>query len=129
MKTKYKHTNIVDADWRRLARFYQKVFACEPVPPERDLQGEGLEKRTSGQGAHIIGAHLRLPGYDEKGPTLEIYQYSQNEPRSQVAANREGIMYIAFEVDDVEQTLAEVLRHGGTRFGEIACAEVKASAL
>jgi predicted enzyme related to lactoylglutathione lyase len=125
MKARYKHTNIVAADWRRLAGFYQGVFACELVPPERDLQGTWLEKGTGVPGAHIIGAHLLLPGPGKEGPTLEIYQYSQNEPKSPASANREGIMHLAFEVDDVEQALAEVLRHGGTRVGDIACAEVK----
>jgi catechol 2,3-dioxygenase-like lactoylglutathione lyase family enzyme len=124
-KARYKHTNIVAADWRRLAEFYQEIFGCELVPPERDLQGAWLENGTGVRGAHIIGAHLRLPGHGENGPTLEIYEYSQNEPRSPVAANREGIMHLAFEVDDVEQTMAEVLSHGGIRVGEVTCAEVK----
>jgi len=125
MKVRYKHTNIVAADWRRLARFYQEVFGCEPVPPERDLQGEWLEKGTGVPEAHFTGVHLRLPGYGEDGPTLEIYQYSQTKPRLTIAANCEGIMHLAFEVDDVEQALAAVLSHGGTRVGDTACAEVK----
>jgi len=37
MKAKYKHTNIVANDWRSLAKFYEDVFGCEFVPPERDL--------------------------------------------------------------------------------------------
>jgi len=39
IKSKYKHTNIVAADWRKLAGFYQQVFGCEPVPPERAATG------------------------------------------------------------------------------------------
>lgn len=125
MKARYKHTNIVAAEWRRLAKFYQEVFACKPIPPERDLQGAWLAKGTGVQDAHFIGAHLRLPGHGEDGPTLEIYQYSQNKPRLPIAANREGIMHLAFEVDDVEQAMDAVLNHGGARVGDIACAEVK----
>ena len=111
MKAKYKHTNIVARDWRVLARFYQNVFGCILVPPERNLAGKWLEKGTGVKDAHFKGAHLRLPGYGNSGPTLEIYQYHRNEPRAATAANREGIMHLAFEVDDVEQAAAVILDH------------------
>ena len=125
MKAKYKHTNIIAKDWRSLARFYQDVFQCVPVPPERDLEGSWLEKGTGVPKAHFTGVHLRLPGYGEEGPTLEIYQYSQSQPRLPIAANREGIMHLAFEVDDVEQVLTSVLCHGGNKVGDITSSEVK----
>jgi len=125
MKAKYKHTNIVAADWHQLARFYQEVFNCIIVPPERNLKGEWLEKGTGVANAQFIGAHLRLPGYGEKGPTLEIYQYSLNVPRPPSVANREGIMHLAFEVDDVEKALDLVLKHSGKKIGEVTSSEVK----
>ena len=125
MEAKYKHTNIVAADWRQLARFYQEVFSCTLVPPERNLQGEWLEKGTGVAHAQLTGAHLRLPGYGEEGPTLEIYQYSQNLPRPPSVANCEGIMHLAFEVDDVEKALDLVLRHSGTKIGEVTSSEVQ----
>ena len=125
MKAKYKHTNIVASDWRALARFYENVFGCILVPPERNLAGEWLEEGTGVKDARFKGAHLRLPGYGENGPTLEIYQYHRNEPRAATAANREGIMHLAFEVDDVEQAAAEVLKNGGSKVGDIASSEVK----
>jgi len=124
MKVKYKHTNIIAKDWRSLAKFYQDVFGCEFVPPERDLQGEWLSRGTGVSNAHFTGAHLRLPGHGESGPTLEIYQYMENKPRSPVAANREGIMHLAFEVDDLQQAVADVLSHGGSKVGDIASSEV-----
>lgn len=125
IKPKYKHTNIVAADWKRLARFYQEVFTCILVPPERDLRGEWLAIGTGVAKAHFTGAHLRLPGYGEEGPTLEIYQYSQNAPRPPVVANRQGITHLAFEVEDVAEALDLVLKHEGKMIGEIASAEVK----
>ncbi len=75
--------------------------------------------------ADLTGAHLRLPGHGENGPTLEILQYTRNEPRPPIAANREGIMHIAFEVEDVEQAMSEVLEHGGSKVGDIASFEVE----
>jgi predicted enzyme related to lactoylglutathione lyase len=125
VKAKYKHTNIVAADWRQLARFYQEVFNCIMVPPERNLKGAWLEKGTGVAHAQFTGAHLRLPGYEEEGPTLEIYQYSQNVPRPPSVANREGITHLAFEVDDVEKALDLVLNHSGKKIGEITSSEVQ----
>jgi len=39
MATKYTHTNLIAKDWKRLLAFYQEVFGCIPVLPERDLSG------------------------------------------------------------------------------------------
>jgi len=125
MKAKYKHTNIIARDWRSLAKFYQEVFGCEFVPPERDLQGEWLARGTGVSNAHFTGGHLRLPGHGEGGPTLEIYQYMENKPKPPTAANREGIMHLAFEVDDIDRATADVLNHGGTKVGDITSLEVK----
>jgi predicted enzyme related to lactoylglutathione lyase len=125
MKTKYKHTNIIARDWQALAAFYEKVFGCVRVPPERHLSGAWLEKGTGVPNARFSGVHLRLPGHDENGPTLEIYQYSQHEPKPPPAANREGLSHIAFEVDDVEQATAEVLEHGGSKVGEVVSSPVE----
>ncbi len=74
MKAKYSHTNLIAEDWRALARFYQDVFNCVPVPPERHFKGSDLERGTGIRGAQLDGAHLRLPGYDRQGPTLEIFR-------------------------------------------------------
>lgn len=60
---RYVHTNIVAKDWRALADFYCRVFACEPVLPERNLQGEWLARLTGIEGVTIQGIHLRLPGF------------------------------------------------------------------
>jgi predicted enzyme related to lactoylglutathione lyase len=125
MKNKYKHTNIIARDWRALAAFYEKVFGCVRVPPERHLEGAWLDRGTGVPGARFSGVHLRLPGHGENGPTLEIYQYETNEPKPPPAANREGFAHIAFEVEDVEQATAAVLRHGGSKVGEISSASVE----
>lgn len=124
MKAKYKHTNIVARDWRRLATFYKDVFECTLVPPERDLSGDWLSKGTGVSDARFAGVHLRLPGHGDNGPTLEIYQYSKNEPKPGTAANREGIMHLAFEVDDVEEATLQVLKYGGSKVGEIVTSQV-----
>jgi hypothetical protein len=119
MNAKYLHTNIIAHSWRTLAKFYEDVFGCIRVPPERHLSGAWLEKGTGVPEARFSGVHLRLPGHGETGPTLEIFQYSVNKSRHQTAANREGIVHLAFEVEDVEKAAAEVLKNGGYKVGEI----------
>ena len=66
ISTRFVHTNLVARNWQRLARFYEQVFDCTPVPPERDLSGQWLEEATGIPGAHIRGIHLRLPGYGDE---------------------------------------------------------------
>ncbi|MFN3189209.1 MAG: VOC family protein [Aureliella sp.] len=122
---KYAHTNIVASDWKRLVQFYCDVFACTPVPPERNQSGDWLVRGTGVRGAEIQGMHLRLPGYGETGPTLEIYQYKDIENNLQPIPNRKGLGHLAFEVGDVAATVEQVLLHGGSSIGELAESEVE----
>jgi predicted enzyme related to lactoylglutathione lyase len=124
MKIKYKHTNIIARDWQRLVKFYQDVFGCIRIPPERNLSGLWLEKGTGVKDACFSGVHLHLPGYAENGPTLEIYQYIKNEDKPSPAANREGFGHIAFEVDDVTEMMEKVLNNGGNKMGDIVTSPV-----
>lgn len=117
----FTHTNLIGRDWRRLAAFYQEVFGCEPVPPERDLSGPWLEAGTGVTGAHLRGIHLRLPG---GAPTLEIFQYDVSPDAGLPQANHLGFMHLAFRVEDVEQATAAVLAAGGSRVGELVRRDV-----
>jgi predicted enzyme related to lactoylglutathione lyase len=119
LRARYVHTNLVARDWRKLARFYEQVFGCTAVPPERDLAGQWLEDGTGVPGAHIRGVHLRLPGYGADGPTLEIFQYDHEEERPETAVNRPGFAHIAFAVDDVEAARDAVVAAGGGTVGQV----------
>ena len=120
MKARYTHTNIVSEDWRKLSAFYIDVFGCKPVPPERDLEGDWLAKGTGLDKPHLRGQHLRLPGYGEEGPTLEIFQYDIMQERAlPVTANRKGFTHLAFAVEDVAEALEVVVAHGGQKLGEV----------
>jgi predicted enzyme related to lactoylglutathione lyase len=116
---RFAHTNLIAVDWQRLAEFYQRVFGCVPVPPERDLSGEAMEKGTAIPAAHLRGMHLRLPGHGDRGPTLEIYAYDPALPASNEPVNRPGFRHLAFAVDDVLSARGEVLAHGGHAVGEV----------
>jgi predicted enzyme related to lactoylglutathione lyase len=124
INTRFVHTNLVARDWQRLARFYEQVFGCTPVPPERDLSGRWLEDATGITDAHIRGIHLRLPGHGDRGPTMEVFQYDSEEEGLAPAANRPGFGHIAFAVDDVEATRQAVLAAGGGELGKVVSVEV-----
>ena len=128
IRAKYVHTNLIAEDWRALAGFYQDVFGCVPVPPERDFEGEALDAGTGLQGARLQGVHLRLPGYGDDGPTLEIFNYNQLERRPPTAVNRPGFGHIAFAVDDVYTAREAVLAAGGRAVGEVVTLEVAGGA-
>lgn len=119
LRARYTHTNLVARNWRKLARFYETVFGCIPVPPQRDLAGEGLERGSCVPGARIQGMHLRLPGHGSDGPTVEIFQYSQAVDRERPVANHPGLGHLAFEVNDVSAAQRAVLAAGGSGLGEI----------
>jgi predicted enzyme related to lactoylglutathione lyase len=116
---RFVHVNIVAQDWRRLADFYEQVLGCARVPPQRDLKGQWLEESTGVAKAEIQGVHLRLPGYAEDGPTLEIFQYTPQADRPDVAVNRPGLIHIAFAVGDVQAARDAVLAAGGRSVGKV----------
>jgi catechol 2,3-dioxygenase-like lactoylglutathione lyase family enzyme len=121
---KYVHTNLIARDWKRLADFYTRVFGCALVPPERDLSGQWLDDATSVPNAHLYGAHMRLPGYGDTGPTLEIFQYDAELDKPTTAVNRPGFGHIAFLVDDVDAARDAVIEAGGSDVGKIVSSEI-----
>ncbi len=116
---RYVHTNLIARNWRALADFYQTVFGCTPVPPERDYSGAALEAVTGVPGAHLKGVHLRMPGFGDQGPTLEIFTYTPEESAPLPAVNRPGFGHIAFAVDSVADAQQEVMSRGGVTVGDI----------
>ncbi len=115
---RYVHTNIIAKDFQRLVDFYKEVFQCKSIGETRDLRGEWLDKLTGLPHAHIRGEHLCLPGYGEDHPTLEIFSYDTMK-ESDIAINKRGIAHLAFEVDQVEETLRLLLEKGGSQIGEL----------
>ena len=128
MPTRYAHTNLIARDWRALADFYVREFGCTPVPPERDFSGPLLEAGTGLPGAHLTGVHLRLPGWGDAGPTLEIFHYDALAEGLPPAVNRPGFGHIAFAVDDVAAARTRVLAAGGRAVGEVVTLAIAAGA-
>jgi predicted enzyme related to lactoylglutathione lyase len=124
INARYVHTNLIAGDWKKLVRFYRDVFGCIPRGPERDLSGEWLDRVTSLSAARLGGVHLRLPGYGDTGPMLEIFSYEDMSDKQLPMPNEPGFAHVAFAVDDVEQALETVISAGGGSVGEIATTEV-----
>lgn len=122
---KFAHTNIISNNWKKLADFYIQTFECKVVPPIRKQSGEWLENGTGVANAQLEGVHLLLPGYGDKGPTLEIYQYESIEKQDFVSPNKRGFGHIAFEVESVEIALETLQKNGGKAFGKITKRTVK----
>jgi glyoxylase I family protein len=121
---RYVHTNLIARDWKKLVRFYGDVFGCIPTGPGRDISGEWLDRVTSLSATRLRGVHLRLPGYGDTGPTLEIFSYDDMPDKELPMPNEPGFAHIAFAVDDVEKALETVVSNGGGSVGEIATTEV-----
>lgn len=119
LNAKYVHTNLVARDWQKLADFYQTVFGCLPVPPTRDYSGELFDQLANLTQARQRGMHLRLPGFTDHAPTLEIFEYQPALDKPATKVNRQGYGHIAFAVDDVQAALELVLQHGGGQVGQV----------
>ncbi len=119
MKARFVHTNLIARDCQQLARFYESVFGCVPVPPERDYQSPELDAGTGLVGTRLRGWHLRLPGHGASGPTLEIFSYEPSGAEAERGISSPGFGHIAFDVEDVEASRAEVLAAGGGPIGEV----------
>jgi predicted enzyme related to lactoylglutathione lyase len=116
---RYVHTNLIARDWRKLAAFYESVFGCVRIPPERDYSGPVFDAGTGVSGARLTGMHLRMPGTGDQGPTLEIFNYSQLEDAPAPKPNHPGFSHIAFAVESVPAARDEFLAAGGTPVGEV----------
>ncbi len=120
---RYVHTNIIAENASKLIEFYKTVFHCQSINETRDLRGAWLDRLTGLNEAHITGEHLLLPGYGKDHPTLEIFSYDEQRECIPAEINRPGIAHLAFEVDDVEATLSEIIKAGGSSVGELVTAE------
>ncbi|MEQ1842755.1 MAG: VOC family protein, partial [Verrucomicrobiales bacterium] len=70
------------------------------------------------------GCHLRLPGHGDQGPTLEIFQYTEQESSLPPSLIRPGFAHVAFEVPDVEAKRTEVIAQGGRDFGKLVTLDI-----
>ena len=116
---RFTHINIVANDWKKVAEFYKSVFGCVEKPPLRKLSGKWLEQGTGIPQASLEGIHLYLPGFGDKGPTLEIFTFKEVKKTDPGQANHRGLTHLAFEVDDIEAMVIKLKNNGGSLLGII----------
>lgn len=116
---RFGHVNLTASDWRALASFYERVFGMRQVGGERDIRGDALDRATGLRDAHLTGAHLRLPGHGEDGPTLEIFSYDELAAGGPPAVDRSGWGHIAFAVPDVPAAREAFVAEGGGTMGDV----------
>ncbi len=116
MGIQFSHINIIAKDWKNVADFYTKVFHCTPLPPGDELSGVWVDKLTGLHGAKICGVHLLFPN---SPIALEIFSYKDMTEQHPTYPNTQGFTHIAFTVDNIEETIQQVLQHGGSLVGEI----------
>ena len=119
LKFKYVHTNIVAKNWEKLSDFYIRVFNCKVVPPIRNYKDKNLDSAVNIKNVKLSGVHLRLPGYNKSGPTLEIFSYKPTLAKKIRKVNTPGLTHIAFEVADVQKAYKKVIENGGKKVGKI----------
>ena len=115
----YSHTNLIAKDVETIVVFYTNVLGCRSIGQKRDLSGSWVDRLTGIPGAHIFGEHLLLPGFEQGGPTLEVFGYDNVISHAAPGVNASGFTHIAFAVDSVADTLKSVLAHGGGQIGEL----------
>ena len=110
---KIDHLNIVVADLERAATFYETVFGFVRGF-SASLQGEWIETVSGLKGAKADCLFLQAP---EGETRIELIRYdvptgTAFEENSK--ANTVGLRHIAFEVDNIDATLAKVRELGIT---------------
>ena len=105
------HVNIVVADLERAARFYEHIFGWRRGF-SAILGGEWIEEVSGLSGVHAECLFLESP---DGGARLELLRYvspSGTDVAENSRANTRGLRHLAFEVDDIEATLARVRELG-----------------
>ena len=107
MLTRIFHVNICVRDMERSIRFYQQLGfnKVNDFTAEDPSAGDGLGVKAN----KIRGVFMRL-GNEANAPVLDLVQFvdppTQGQPYSTL--NNVGICRIAFAVDDIEKTYADL---------------------
>ena len=100
------HINIVVADLERAASFYENVFGFKRGFSAQ-LQGGWIETVTGLQGAKAQCLFLQAP---DGGARLELIRYDAPDAATSPESkpHERGLRHIAFQVADIDATLAQV---------------------
>lgn len=116
-KVRFDQTKFLARDPGSLAGFYEDALGCVTVVPLQEVPDDAVPRAFGVPDASISLTVLRLPGRGDRGPVLELYSVTGERPREWHYQPGQG--QIAFEVDDLESSIAAVLSAGGAMLGEV----------
>ncbi|PKA14688.1 VOC family protein [Leptospira haakeii] len=117
-KIRFLHVNINSKDWIRTLSFYGKIFETNATGFERDYKGNFIENLTGLTEIEVKGRHLPLPGYEEGGPTFEIFSYNKFSKIGPLDKSDTGRIAVGFRVSDLRSSVKKILEEGGVLLEE-----------
>ncbi|WP_420408513.1 VOC family protein [Hoeflea sp.] len=111
------HINLVARDAKALAGFYMDVMKCELLRGPKVLSGEAVSRGNGLPNSEIHTIWLKFP--DLERPFLEIHQHVITRHRDQPRVNEPGFGHLAFQLEDIGDTLSKIIGAGGNQIGEI----------
>ena len=119
IRAQFRHTNLIARDMDALVAFYKNVFGFVEAGPERQREGDWLDRHTGLTKVNLRVLHLRLPDAPPHATELEIISYRNLAATVRPELNRPGFAHVCFGVEDVKAAFDAVLAAGGSPQGEI----------
>jgi catechol 2,3-dioxygenase-like lactoylglutathione lyase family enzyme len=104
------HTGFSVLDLDESIDFYS-LLGCEVIW-RREIADEYFGKIVGIENCVVLGAQLRIPN---SAHVIELFQYMPHQAATNLVPNQPGHSHIAFLVDDLPSTVAE-LEASGIRF-------------
>ena len=112
----FHHAAIVVPDLEEAVRFYSALAGYEKVRESR-WDSESVFNEIIG----MSGSSARFYMLEGVNGYLELFEYEQPQSTAAPAslnANDYGIRHLCFQVEDVEEALAQVIELGGSKMNE-----------
>jgi catechol 2,3-dioxygenase-like lactoylglutathione lyase family enzyme len=112
----FHHAAIVVPDLGRAVRFYSALAGYEKI---RESRWDRVS--VFNQIIGITGSSAKFCMLEGLGGYLELFEYEQPQSTADPAslnANDYGIRHLCFQVEDVEEALAQVIDLGGSKMNE-----------
>nr|WP_246699375.1 VOC family protein [Rhizobium sp. BK538] len=111
------HINLVARNAEALAAFYVNVMKCDVLREPKTLSGEKVSRGNGLSNSEIRTIWLKFPELER--PFLEIHEHTVTHQRDQPRVNEPGFGHLAFEMEDIGDTLSNIIRSGGAQIGQI----------
>lgn len=111
------HISLTARDAPALARFYREALGFTERRRPTRLTGAKVWRGNGLPGVDLTAWWLDPPG--ARGAFLEILAYDVTLSRPLSGVNEPGFGHLALAVPDLDAAVEQVLRHGGSRQGEV----------